>query len=132
MNPRLNLPIAGFSLLVVLAGCQGPPPAPTGAARADLAAAAYCRQRAEEVYNVQNRGARYQSDNRDTPFSASYVPSVTSRGLSDRYALDAMVSECVRNSAASRDAGPEPATPNPAGPNPPGPNPPGPATPARR
>jgi hypothetical protein len=64
-----------------------------------------------------------QTDNRDTPFSGAYVPSVTSRGLADRYALESMVADCVRHSTANLDAGPEPSTPAP---------PPAPAAPARR
>lgn len=105
MSFRLtSLALLAAPLLSVVAACQAPPSRPVGAggggAGADPAVAAYCRQRAEEVYNTQNRSARIQTDSRDSPFSGSYVPSVTSRGLSDRYAMDAMISDCMRNSSA--------------------------------
>jgi len=93
-------------LLVGLAACQAPAPRATGGSAGDPQAAAFCRQRAEEVFNAQNRSARIQSDNRDTPFSGSFVSGVTNRGLSDRFALDQMVSDCMRN-AANRQSGPD-------------------------
>lgn len=94
-----------------LAACQAPPPRFSGgggggAGQGDAAAAASCRQQAEDVYNAQNRSARIQVDTRDTPFSGAYTPNMTSRGLSDRYAMDAMIGDCMRN-ASRREAGPD-------------------------
>jgi hypothetical protein len=93
---------------LVLAGCTPPPP-PTPQARADQQAQAACRQRADQVYAEQNRGAAYESDNRFSPFSSSYTPGVTTRGLGERYAMDTMIADCMRNTArrpTDRSAGP--------------------------
>ena len=119
-----------FAGLLLLSACQSPSPAlfrsatgPGGAqsSRADAATQAFCRQRAEEVYTSRNRGALYQSDSRDSPFSASYVPSVTSRGLSDRYAMDEMVADCIRNTGErSNPTAPQDVIPPPPPPPPPG------------
>lgn len=101
----MSLRSTSFALLAVpvlalLAGCQPPPPRPVvGASRTDAAAAAYCRQRAQEVYEAQNRGSRLSIDQRDTPFSGAYLPNSETRGLSERYAMDAMIADCIRNSA---------------------------------
>ncbi len=46
--------------VVVLAGCADQPPL-TGQAQADAETQAACRQRAEAVYNQQNRAADLQS-----------------------------------------------------------------------
>ncbi len=101
-------PFALLAPLAALAACQAPPPriSAGGGGPSDPNAAAYCRQQAEDVYNAQNRGARFQTDNRDSPFSGAYSPNTASRGLSDRYAMDNMVRDCMRNSAA-RQANPE-------------------------
>lgn len=111
MSLRLTaLAVLAAPVLGILAGCQAPPPRVSGGAggagQGDAAAATYCRQQAEDVYNAQNRGARLQSDTRDTPFSGAYIPNTTSRGLSDRFAMDSMIGECMRN-ASRRDAGPD-------------------------
>jgi len=95
-----TLALLAVPVMALLAGCQPPPPRPVvGASRTDAAAAAYCRQRAQEVYEAQNRGSRLSIDQRDSPFSGSYMPNSETRGLSDRYALDAMIADCIRNSA---------------------------------
>jgi hypothetical protein len=90
-------------------GACTPPPPPTPQGRADQQAQAACRQRADQVYAEQNRGAAYEADNRLSPFSSSYVPGVTTRGLGDRYSRDTMIADCVRNASrqpADRSAGP--------------------------
>jgi len=104
----LRLTAIAAPLLAVLAACQAPPArvASTSGGGGDPQVAAFCRQRAEEVFNAQNRSARIQSDNRDTPFSGSFVSGVTNRGLSDRFAMDQMVSDCMRNNA-NRQTGPD-------------------------
>ncbi len=107
-----GLPMAtAMAMVLALAACQAPPAprvsaGPGAGGPADPAAVAYCRQQAEDVYNAQNRGARLQTSNRDTPFSGAYTPNTTTRGLSDRYAMDAMIGDCIRN-AANRQAGPD-------------------------
>ena len=96
----IPLALLAAPALVLLAGCQPPPPRPvTGAGPADAAAAAHCRQRAQEIYETQNRGSRFQVEHRDSPFSGAYVPNTETKGLSDRYAMDAMIADCIRNSA---------------------------------
>ena len=93
------LPLLAASL--ALAQCA-PPPAPVGQTRADAAALAACRERADEVYDRTHRDTIYTISNRDTPYSANYAPSV-GRGLSDRFGRDNMVRDCVRNSGAEDD-----------------------------
>jgi hypothetical protein len=114
-------PLAGLATLALLAACQAPPApmaaGPVGAgagarqAAVDQATIAACRQRAEEVYLTQNRATLFQRDQRDTPFSGGHVPSVTSRGLADRYSLDQMVMDCIRYSAERANATVQPDAP---------------------
>lgn len=81
-------------------------------AAADLSA---CRARADEIYNKQNRadvyrGDTFVSDTRDSPFSTSGLPGITSNGLSGLYQHDNLVSSCV-NSRGSGAAGADPSGP---------------------
>jgi type II secretory pathway pseudopilin PulG len=92
-------------LALVAAGACSPPPPPTPQARANQQTMAACRQRADQVYAEQNRGAGYESDNRASPFSSSYVPGITTRGLGERYSRDTMISDCVRNAGSDVDRG---------------------------
>jgi hypothetical protein len=92
MNRALALLLPG---LLALAQCS-PPPAPTGQARADAETLAACRQHADAVYNRIHRDTIYTIDNTNTPLSANYPPGID-RGLSQRYAHDDMVRDCVRN-----------------------------------
>ena len=107
--PPCALPgwLAFLSILTVCA-CSPPPP-PTPQARADQQTLAACRQRADQVYAEQNRGAGYEADNRASPFSSSYVPGITTRGLGERYSRDTMISNCVRNANSDVDRGAGPA-----------------------
>lgn len=90
------------ALLLALACCQPPPP-PTGQARADAATRAACRERADEIYNRQNCGTIYSITNRDAPFSGSYAPVPIDSGLSQRYAHQNIISDCVRNTGTESD-----------------------------
>ncbi|MBV8573999.1 MAG: hypothetical protein JOZ58_03025 [Acetobacteraceae bacterium] len=95
---------------LVFAACTPPPP-PTPQARADQEARSACRQRADQVYAEQNRGAAFLggTENRFSPFSSSYVSGNTSSGLGERYNFDTMIADCVRNATRQpldRNAGP--------------------------
>jgi hypothetical protein len=96
-----------LAALTTLAACS-PPPAPTAQSRADQATLSACRQRADEVFQRQNRASLYTQDGRDTPGSGSYVSGITSRGLSERFGWDTQVSDCVRNQGAAADTAPAP------------------------
>jgi hypothetical protein len=79
--------------LGVAAGCQG-----AGAARSpgDAAKVAACRAQTDRVYRAQNRGAIFlPNDQRDSPFSSSYDPGLTSRGLSGLFGRDQEQAECL-------------------------------------
>ena len=66
-----------------------------------------CRQRAEQAYEQQNRAAIYSPLPRPySPIPANYTPSQTERGLSDLFANDRMVSDCVRNTGTGTERAP--------------------------
>jgi hypothetical protein len=95
--------------LSACAGGQGPE------SHADVATETACRQRAEQIDTQQNRGDIYrQPDPVNTPSSGSYAPGVSDRGLSDIFAHDRLIRDCVRNTGTGeerngeQDAGPAP------------------------
>ena len=98
--------------VAVLPGCT-PPPSTT----ATPAQAAACRQRADEVYERQNRADVYRSDTyasgtRDAMFSSTGSPAAAVMGLSGRFARDRMLADCLRgaaNNVASTPDAPAPA-----------------------
>lgn len=82
---------------LALSACGGSPPL-TGQAQADAETRAACEQRAEAVYTQQNRADIYSPPGSvNTPYSANYVPGVPNRGLSQIYAHDRLVNDCIRN-----------------------------------
>jgi hypothetical protein len=112
----------GFACLIgvaALSACDRP--SVSGQAQADADTRAACRQRAEEAYNQQNRGAIFSPPTSvNTPYSSNYVPDVTDRGLSDLFTHDRLVSDCVRNTGTGTDrtVPTAPATPDSAPPPP--------------
>jgi hypothetical protein len=73
-------------------------------AQATAAQKAACRQRADEVYEKQNRGDVYRADNfagglRDTPYASQGMPVSPSAGLSARFARDTLFDDCLRNAS---------------------------------
>jgi len=110
---RPYLVATGFVFAVILSACQAPPM--RGQARADAQTRAACQERAEQVYEQQNRAEIYSPPSTvNTPYSANYVPDSSGRGLSDLFAHDRIVSDCVRNTGtgAERDE-PDTAAPPP-------------------
>lgn len=105
-------------LLAALAvsGCMPDRGGGVGRPSADAATQAACRQRAEETYTQQNRADIYRPPPPvNTPFSAEYTPGVTDRGLSELFAHDKMISDCVRNTGTGAERSVAP----PSGPPPP-------------
>ena len=93
--------------LLALSSCDTPPPSPQ--AQADAATRKACNQRADQAYEQQNRAEIYSPPATvNTPYSANYTPSQTDRGLSDLFAHNRMVSDCVRNTGTGSDRTPPP------------------------
>jgi len=105
----MNRPIISLlPALLALAACAAPPPpAPSGSlgqTRADAATQAACREHADAVYDRQNRDTIYTISSRDTPYSANYTPGMMDRSsLSQRYARENMVRDCIRNTGTETD-----------------------------
>lgn len=89
--------IRALLLLVLLSGCA----VPLGGgpqSRADADTVAACRQRAEQIYDVQHRGEIYSPPPAvNTPFSSNYVPGVTDRQLANLHEHQQLINDCVRN-----------------------------------
>jgi hypothetical protein len=114
MTPR---PLALAAILVggLLAGCAAPQGAATTATPAQAAA---CRQRADEVYERQNRADVYRSDTyasgtRDAMFSSTGSPAAAVAGLPGRFARDRMLAECLRGVAGNVASTPDAPAPTP-------------------
>jgi hypothetical protein len=101
--------------LAALAACNQPIGHSADRADATPKALAACRQRADEVYERQNRGAVYRSDmlaggERDTPYAALGTPGTPNQGLASRFARETMVDDCLNASSGNPGTTPEPPT----------------------
>ena len=98
-------------LLAVLAGCTQSQAITQS--HASAAARTACRQRADQVYNAQNRGDVYRSDTyetstRDSPFAGVGLPGITTAGLSSRYRYAQLQDDCNNaSSTAPQPSGPQ-------------------------
>lgn len=93
-----------FTCAVALSACGAPQ---GGQAQADAATRAACQQRANQAYDQQNRGEIYSpTANVNTPFSANYLPGQADRGLSDLFAHDRMINDCIRNTGTGTERSP--------------------------
>jgi hypothetical protein len=117
---RVALAVVGWAGAAFLAGCAQPPL--TGQAAADAQTRAACRQRADQAWEVQNRAQIFApSSTVNSPYSTNYLPGDTNKGLSELFAHDRMVSDCVRNTGTGTDrTPPEGAPAKPAAPAAPG------------
>lgn len=102
-----------------LGACSHPIGSTADRAGATPKAMAACRQRADEVFERQNRAEVYRSDmfaggERDAPFAATGMSRTEpGAGLPSRYARETMVDDCLN--AASGSPGASPDAPPPAG-----------------
>ncbi len=93
-----------FAALTVLAlaGCDGSPL--TGQVRADAQTRAACQARAEQADKQINRGEIFSPPSQvNTPYSGNYMPGQSDRGLSEMFAHDRMVNDCVRNTGTTTE-----------------------------
>ena len=95
---RLALPVLG---LLALAACARTPRAPV-----EAAAIAACRERADQVYEQQNRADLSRRDERDTPFASTYNSGVTTRGLGARFERGQRIAECTSGLVSGAGASP--------------------------
>ena len=101
---KTALPLLGLlACLLVPVGCARAPQTPVQAATV-----AACRERADQVYDRQNRADLSRRDERDTPLSASYLSGITTRGLGARFERGQRIAECT-NGLASGAGSPGPA-----------------------
>ena len=119
MSPfRFAASIGALLTAAALSAC-GTPTGGGGQAQADAQTRAACRARAEQAYEQQNRATIYSPPpSVNTPYSANFAPGADDRGLSDLFAHDRMVNDCIRNTGtgAERSApGESPAGSPPAG-----------------
>lgn len=103
-------------LVLILAGCT------SGAPESDTqrATAAACREQANTTFNVQNRDQIYNIYQPYAPQSGIGMLDNPTRQLSNSYAQEEMISNCIRNTGTGADRelpggpAPPPARPNPA------------------
>ena len=110
---RLLRPVALLGCFA-LGACSFGPPALTGQQRANQETVAACRERADQMWELRNRGAIYSPPPAiNTPSSGAYAPGgMTERGLADVYTRDEMVRDCIRNTGTQTDRGREPSPTN--------------------
>jgi hypothetical protein len=95
-------------LVMLLAACDtAAPPAPrVGQGGMDAAVLDACRQRANEIYDRQNRAAIYAPQSGvNSPLSGNYVESALTRGLSSQFAHEQLIRECIRTANVTSGRG---------------------------
>lgn len=99
--------VSVLAVTAALAGsaCTFDEPPPLPGQRADVAAVSACRERADEVFQRQNRDQvyrvdTYRTDTLDAPFGTTGMKGVTSAGLSQQYNRDNLVQDCLRGTSA--------------------------------
>ncbi len=100
MKPALSS-LGLLAGLLALAACARSPQTPVQAATV-----AACRERADQVYDRQNRADLSRRDERDTPQSASYLSGITTRGLSARFERGQRIAECTNGLASEAGSTP--------------------------
>ncbi len=98
--------LAAAALSLALAGCSTATPP----SHADQAAASACEKQADQTFLTQNRYLLSERDQRDTPFSTSGLPGITSNGLGQRYGRDEQLAGCLRQNSQSTDTASQGAT----------------------
>lgn len=103
------------AVLAALAGCASPQGGGSRAS-ADERALAACSRQADDAYLRQNRDAIYQADQyvsggRDSPFGGASGVANPSAGLSERYARETMVDDCLNAGTDQPGATPTPQIP---------------------
>ena len=86
--------------LLAFAGC-----ARTQRTPVEAATIAACRERADQVYERQNRVDLSRRDERDTPYASSYTSGVTTRGLGARFERGQRIAACTSGLASGAGAG---------------------------
>jgi hypothetical protein len=121
MSPYPSLLTATVApiMLLLLASCADAPQTPESRDRQATVTA--CRERAEQLYQLQNRDQLYRTSNSVTPYSGAPTTGLPTQGLSAQYANDVAVSDCIRNTGTQTRRNGGPATPPPAAPEQSGP-----------
>ncbi len=87
-------------LLPIVGGCSFGPPK----SAQELATEDYCRQAANRIYDRQHRDLLSREDQSLSPFSSNGTLGTPDRGLSDQYAHEQRVDDCIaRKTAATRE-----------------------------
>ncbi len=97
-------------LLVLTACSAGGASQPLSVTDRDTATA--CRQQANNTYAVQNRDQIYRIQTPFTPQSSTGLTDLPTRGLSDQFAQERMIQDCIRNTGTETSrtlGGPGPA-----------------------
>ena len=101
-------------LVLLLTGCtSGGPESETQRATAEA-----CREQANTACNIQNRDQIYNIYQPYAPQSGTGMLDLPTRGLSDSFAQQQMISNCIRNTGTGADRELPGAPTLPSGPNP--------------
>ncbi len=83
-----------------------------GQALADSQTRDACRTRVNAAFEVRDRAQIYAPQSQvNTPYSASYLPDLSDRGLPDQYEHDKMLSDCIRNTGTGAERSTAPTKP---------------------
>lgn len=102
--------------LLLLAGCADTPLAPPPVGGGDPALAARCRAEAERLVLFRDRGQAMRNEEMDTR-SGTFSPSTAnaqSDRLGQRFELDRITQDCIREAQAAPAPSPAAAAPRPA------------------